>query len=220
MITLAIWAVLALVLGAAVLARLAYGIPWDHMLGDPAAALQAPFYLGFVSNVGILLWAAAAGVFLFAARVLALAGGDARWRRFLFASGAFGALLALDDLFMLHERVLPDVLGIPQPAVAAAYAVDGLAYLAWFSPLIAASAWPVLLAAFGLLAASLGMDQLPVELYARALWEDAAKLLGIGAWLSYALATSAAALGVPARQRNVDLTPLKSLRDRALTPNS
>ena len=190
-------------LGAVAFARARDGIPWAHLLGDPATALEAPFYIGLVSNVGVLLWAATASVFLFGWALLRRRGGDVEWRGFLLYSGVFVAWLCLDDLFLLHDVVFPDVLGIPQPAVAAAYAALALAYLACFAPLVLRTDFLVLVLAFGLLAASLALDQLHAvrELLpiAAALWEDAAKLLGIGAWLSYGIATTVAVLdGAPA----------------------
>lgn len=186
------------VLAVAAYARARFGMPWAHLLGDPATALEAPFYIGFVSNVGILLWAAAASVFLFGALLLGRRGGDAGWRRFLLCSGLLAAWLGLDDLFLLHDVVFPELLSIPQPAVAGAHAALTLVYLACFAPLILRTDFLVLLLAFGLLAASLALDQLDAVRalvpIAAALWEDAAKLLGIGAWLSYSVATTAAAL--------------------------
>ena len=40
---------------------------------DPAAILDVPVYVGFLSQIGILLWAATAAICLFSAAVL--------WRR-------------------------------------------------------------------------------------------------------------------------------------------
>lgn len=182
------------VLGLAVFARLAFAIPWNHLLGDPATAMGAPFYIGFVSNVGVVLWAATASIFLFSYRLLGRRGGEAEWRRFLLCSGLFVGWLGLDDLFLLHDHFFPDVLSISQPVIVGAYAMLALLYLWRFAPLIYRTDFLILLAAFCLLATSLALDQFPIPLLGRDLWEDAAKLLGIGAWLSYAVHTSIAVL--------------------------
>jgi hypothetical protein len=196
--SLPIWAALCVVLGAAVVARVHFGIPFHHTMGDPANTTGWPFYLGFVSNVGALLWAAAASIFLFSFCVHRRSGGDAQWGRFLLWSGLFVGLLGIDDLFMLHDQVFPDYLSISQPLVVASYAVLASLYLVRFAPVIARTAYPVFIAAMGMLAASAALDQskdlFSVAFAGAAFCEDAAKLLGIGTWLSYAIHTCAAVL--------------------------
>ena len=196
--SLPIWAGLSVVLGAAIIARVHFDIPWQHMMGDPAVITHSPFYFGFVSNVGALLWAATASIFLFAFHVHRSSGGDAECGRFLLYSGLFVAILGIDDFFMLHDQVFPDYLSVSQSLVVAAYAVIALLYVWRFTPVIARTAYPVLVAAMGMLAASAALDQFQDRFsYAfvgRGFWEDAAKLAGIGTWLSYAIHTAAAAL--------------------------
>lgn len=200
-----VWGALCAVLAAAAFGRAQLDIPWKHMMGDPAVVAGWPVYLGFVSNVGGLLWAAAAGIFLFAFHMQRAfhAGVDAS--RFFLASGLFVALLGLDDVFMLHDVVLPRYLSIPQSLVIATYALLALAYLVHFAPVLARTAYPVFLAALALLAASAALDQLQDRFHVAfagiEFWEDALKLLGIGTWLSYALHASATLLGREAPRR-------------------
>jgi len=209
--SLPIWAALGVVLGAAVIARVHFEIPFHHTMGDPANVTGWPFYLGFVSNVGALLWAAAASIFLFSFYVHRSSGGDAEWGRFLLCSGLFVGLLGLDDLFMLHEQVFPNYLSVSQSLVVASYAGLAALYVARFAALIAQTAYPVFVAAIAMLAASAALDQIQdhfsIAFTGAGFCEDAAKLLGIGTWLSYAIHTSAAllrgeyaALHAPARR--------------------
>lgn len=197
--SLPIWAALCAVLGAAVIAKVRFGIPWGHVMGDPAVVTGWPFYLGFVSNVGAVLWAAAASIFLFTYYVHRSNHGDAEWGRFLLCSGVFVSVLGFDDLFMLHDQVFPDYLSISQPLVIGSYAVLALIYVARFAPILLQTAYPVFLAAMGMLAFSVALDQLQDHLsfafFGSGFFEDAAKLLGIGTWLSYAGHTSARLLG-------------------------
>lgn len=196
--TLPIWAALCAVLGAAVFGRLKFQIPLHLMMGDPAATTGAPFYLGFVSNVGAVLWAAAASVFLFSFYVHRSSSGDVEWGRFLLCSGLFVGVLGLDDLFMLHDQVFPDYLSVGQSLVVATYAVLAFIYVARFASVIAQTAYPVFISAVGMLAASVALDQLSdrfsFSFFGSSFCEDAAKLLGIGTWLSYAIHTAAAVL--------------------------
>lgn len=201
--SLPVWLVSCAVLAAAIVAKVRLGVPWYVLMGDPASVTGKPFYLGFVSNVGIVAWSAIATVFLFRHHQERAARGPADWRRFLLWSGLFAALLGFDDLFLLHEQVLPDYLSIAQPFVVGAYAIACLAYLLGFAGQIARTAYPVLVVALALLAASVALDQLHDrwELYlpGSGFLEDALKLLGIGTWLSYALHTCANAPSPGAR---------------------
>lgn len=195
----AVWAVLCGILALAVVAKVRFGIPWHHTLGDPATTTGWPFYLGFVSNVGALLWTSTSAIFLFRSHLERAAGGAPAWGRFLLASGLFTALLGLDDLFLVHDQVLPDYLAIPQAAVLGGYGALGLAYLAAFRREILRGPWPLLMLAFGLLGASvlldLMQDRLGFYLPASGFLEDAAKVMGIGTWLAYAVSTCAAPPG-------------------------
>lgn len=201
-VTAPIWLVLGAVLAAAILAKTRLDLPWYFVMGDPATATGRPFFVGFVSNVGVVMWASIATVFLFRHHVERAIGGRAEWRRFLLWSGLFAGVLGLDDLFLLHDQVFPDYLGVSQSLVVGLYAVLCLGYLLRFSGQIARTAYPVFIAALGLLAASVALDQLQdrweIYLPASGFLEDAAKLLGIGTWLSYALHTCAT-LPLPAR---------------------
>jgi len=196
--SLPIWAALCVVLGAAAMARVHFDIPWRHIMGDPAAVTGWPFYLGFISNVGALLWAAGASIFLFSFWVYRSSGGEPEGRRFLLCSGLFVGLLGLDDLFMLHDQVFPNYLSISQSLVVGSYGVLASLYVVRFAAVIAQTAYPVFVAAMAMLAASVGLDQMQdlfsIAFVGKGFWEDAAKLLGIGTWLSYAVHTCSALL--------------------------
>jgi hypothetical protein len=198
-LTVPILGALAVVLGLAVIARVRFDIAWTQIMGDPASAAGAPFYLGFVSNVGILLWAATASIFLFAWSLHRGQASEREWGRFLLCSGLLVGWLGLDDLFMLHDQVFPSYLSVPQVAVIAASGAAAALYLLRFARVMAArTAYPVFLAALGLLGLSLLLDHLSdytsVHIPGSGLLEDGAKLLGVGTWLSYSIHTCAASL--------------------------
>jgi hypothetical protein len=209
-VSLPIWIALGAALAAAVLVKVRMDVPWYFVMGDPATTTRSPFFLGFISNVGALAWTATATVFLFRHFLERTVAGPSAWSRFLLCSGLFVALLGLDDLFLIHDQVVPDYLSASQGAVVAAYAAAGCAYLGVFRHQIALTAYPVLFAAFALLAISVGLDQLQdrwsIYLPASGFLEDAAKLLGVGTWLSYALHTCAT-LPVPRRSEHAAEAP-------------
>jgi hypothetical protein len=60
----------AVLLAVAFIAHRVTGIPTTDFTRDPTALMGAPFYTGWVSTVGVLLWAAAAAIALFVASLL------------------------------------------------------------------------------------------------------------------------------------------------------
>jgi hypothetical protein len=177
----------------------AHGLPPYLLTRDPAAIHGTSAFLGALSNLGVLLWAAAASVMLFTAGLLGSQGRAGEARGFLAQAGVFTAWLLLDDLFMLHERSLPDRFGVPQPLLLAVYGGLVILLLARHRGLIARTDYRPLALACGFFACSATLDQGPGDWHewtSLVLVEDGAKLLGIVSWLVYFAATArAAALG-------------------------
>jgi hypothetical protein len=103
---------------------------------DPAEVMGFPPYIGMLSNWSAMLWVSAAAICLFGAAVLKKHAASAGAFRFMGISGAFSLFLGLDDLFMLHDRVLPKLLNAPEEAFYFLYLIAILAYLVMFLPRI------------------------------------------------------------------------------------
>jgi hypothetical protein len=58
------FAVILIVVGIAATIGIAaaYGVPVDELTRDPAAVMRIPYYIGLLSNWGIMLWSAAAAI--------------------------------------------------------------------------------------------------------------------------------------------------------------
>ena len=210
----------AIVVVAAVATRI-LDIPIQDAMGDPLARLGAHPLLGFVSNLGILLWAAAAGACLVGALGLRHERDADRveQRTFFAASAALTTLLVLDDMFQLHEDLVPSLLGRGQTFILLGYVVLVGVYLWRFRRLLATTEWALLAAAGAGFAISIGMDVLPLALsylpgglgidtesapfeFVEHLLEDGAKLVGIALWLAFYLRTAGAMLAPsPAHHR-------------------
>ncbi len=176
-----------LLLAVAVIAA-ATGIPPPKFTLDPAVLAGTHPLLGVVSNIGVLLWAAAAAVSLFTATLLHRPGEERQRRAFLLAAGLLTAWLLLDDFFLLHEWLFPSVLGVPQTLVLATYAGLAALFLLRFAALILRTDYLPLALAAAFFAASIAIDQLPHAWFAwnyLYLIEDGCKLLGIVGWLGY-----------------------------------
>jgi len=188
-----ILAPLAALLAAVPLASRATGTPIGDFTRDIFSTAEVPLYTGIVSNVGIILWGTTAAICLFA-RGLA---PEAAARRFLLASAAVSAALAVDDAFMIHEWVGPRLTGLDEKVFLGTYAVGFAAYLAAFRGAIRRAGPGALAVALGLFALSTGMDVIEPEDAAgwQYLTEEGFKLLGIGVWLGFSLGVAADAAG-------------------------
>jgi hypothetical protein len=175
-------------------------VPVSVLMKDPLAVVHETktcchFYYGLVSNLGIMIWTAGAAVSLFAALLLFCADRPKSEMLFFAAAAAFTTWLALDDLFMIHEDVLPQ-LGVPEAITYGLYgsAAAGYFLLSWRAIL---ESRPMLMAlALILLGSSVGIDVLvKSESAARVFVEDGAKLLGILAWASFHVSAAVQIIG-------------------------
>lgn len=158
----------------------------DTMVHDLAVVVfnggETYYYTGLLSNLGVLVWAAGAGLLALAARVSMPA------RRRLALVHAVGALLtaflATDDLVLLHDGFFPAYVGLPEEAVLAAEAVAlGAWVLLSLRVLQADPALPALVLALALLGTSVLLDVTHLGGHAM---EEGAKLGGIVAWSLWA----------------------------------
>jgi hypothetical protein len=186
------------VLAAVPLASNLLALPIPALTRDVAAVADVHPLTGMLSNLGILVWWTSASVWLLAAAL--------QWRRkngaFWFAvySGLLSAYLALDDLFLLHEQLLPRYLGVAEVLVYSVIALAVLLYLMTFRSLLRPrrDTW-LLLASLGFLAASLAVDLAPKEWLASSagvayLLEDGLKWFGACFWTGFCLARCSADL--------------------------
>ncbi len=167
--------------------------PWvspGDLLRDPLAVAEmtdncCKVYFGAVSNLGIVLWMAGAAVCLFAAAVIVTADRTDVTARFLLAGGLLTGFLGFDDLFLVHENVLP-AFGVPEVVTYGAYGLLGLSYLIFFWRQIFSNRFVMFGLAGGLLALSVTIDWfIHTDADWRILLEDGAKITGITAWISF-----------------------------------
>ncbi len=149
---------LAVVLGLAVALRLSTGVAIADLTRDALFVTDAPVYTGILSTAGGLIWAAAAAICFFCYAILRNRLAQASEARFLLAGGFVTMMLLLDDVFMLHETVYPDYLGMPQNAVLVLTAVMLLWFVVSFRAIILRTDFLLLLLAFAGFALSIGID--------------------------------------------------------------
>ncbi|NQY35953.1 MAG: hypothetical protein HRT37_13470 [Alteromonadaceae bacterium] len=155
---------------------------------DPISLLRAPLYTGVMSNVGILFWVSSAAVCLFSAYTISQCSG--RTNRFLLYAGYMTLWLVLDDMFLFHEELFPNYLGISQGLIIIVYLVMFLVFFIKFFRTILTTDFVLLLLACAFFAASLICDFALPQRGIVHLVEDSFKLLGIITWLVYFCKTS------------------------------
>ena len=185
-----VWGCGAAVLAVGLAVRFFFRIPLATLTRDPLATLEAPFYIGAISNVGVLAWAAAATICFFTSCLLRHEAGQVAPRRFLLYFGLLTALLLADDLFLLHEDVLYGYLRVPEVVTFGVYGLLGAIGVVRFRSVIRGTDVLLLGMALALWCLSLLSDLMP-DARAQHLVEDGAKLVGILAWLAYLARASA-----------------------------
>lgn len=157
----------------------------SYFTRDPIQIVAAPIYYGIFSNLGILLWCAAASICLFTAVLIHRSQSPKSYFGFILCSGLVTTFLLFDDLFLFHEEVFPIYLYIPDRALYAGYGIGMLLFLAVFRKLILQTEFLLLGFAFIFFAISIAIDIPDIPFYGQHLVEDGAKLFGIVSWSTY-----------------------------------
>ena len=167
------------------------GIKGQLVLRDLAQTCGTPAGVGLLSNLGYLLWLAAAAVALFTA-YSGQPGVRGKQRELLACGGWFSFILCIDDMFLLHDRY------IGQTFLYVVYMVFAALIATRYRRQLMASRGELFLLAVALLGASIGIDQfqrdLPFKYETVQLVEEGAKFLGIATWVLYWWQASAQSL--------------------------
>jgi len=147
-----------------------------------------------LSSIGILFWTATATLCIFSAMLVTGRQNEVMLKPFLYVSGLFTLLLGFDDLFLLHERVFPNFIGLPEKAVLGSYAVFAVAYLIRFRTAIFETEYPLLGLALSFFGISVVIDAFHSEGRDTAALEDFPKFVGIVSWFVYYARVSTFAL--------------------------
>lgn len=169
------------------------GIPVGKLVRDPVTVANVPVYYGFLSQLGIFIWASTAAVCLFSYKVISASLQDSELTRFFLIAGCLTLLLGFDDAFLLHDEVFPR-LGVEEHLVFVGYALFVGYFLARFFPMIWRTDFALLAMALIFFSFSIVVDAFELESTAGRLMEDGAKLVGMMSWLAYFAVTGFSAV--------------------------
>ncbi len=137
---------------------------------------------GFLSNFGIMTWMASCAMAGFAATM----AGNRRHIVMLGSLSVLSLVLAVDDFFIIHERVGPLMLGIPEKLFFLTYVSALLVIIVVFFHEIRRMAGGLLVIAGVFFCVSMAADVFYLlDGVAHRLLEDGAKLFGIAYWCAF-----------------------------------
>lgn len=184
-VLLIIYLITFLSLLAAIFSSTVKNIPLDTLTKDPTALMNAPFYIGAFSNIGIMFWSGSVALCFFGAYRLSMIRVLKFQYYFMLASGFLSLMLGIDDLFQVHEYVFPHYFSIPKNAVFLTYANLILIYLLYFRKMIFETDYFILVLAFCFMGLAAVSKIFPLPIPKDTFLEDALKFFGIISWFTY-----------------------------------
>ncbi|ABY36903.1 MAG TPA: hypothetical protein DEF43_12905 [Chloroflexus aurantiacus] len=156
------------------------------LLRDVYIVVGAEPYAGLMSNIGLLGWCVAATVWSITVYLLHPHRADPRYG-LAISAGVITAILLIDDGWMLHEYLLPQLTGLSEKVFLAGYALLAITFAGYALPRMLQTDYLLAGIAAGCLAASYLIDIVLPFTPRHTLYEDVAKLSGIIFWAAYAL---------------------------------
>ena len=179
------WLITLLMLMMAIYICTVKDVPLDTLTKDPTAIMNAPFYLGFFSNLGIIIWSGGWLSCLFTAyRIKGIEEQEENFYFMLFA-GLITLLMTFDDLYQIHEVVFPHYFSIPENAVVLTYFNIYLIFLIRFRKCILNSDFIAFGMAFVFFGLSVLIKHAHLPIPQDTFMKDAFKLFGVVCWFIY-----------------------------------
>lgn len=186
-----IYTPVVIALGIVVVVRIVTGIAMADFTRDPLMVVEGdpPVYTGSLSIMCGLIWAGTATVCLFGWSIARTRSAEGTRPSFLLAAGIITIVLFLDDVYLGHEIVYPQYIGLPEEILYSIYGIGIVGFLVAFRSTILQSEFLLLglaLAGFGF---SIFMDAIPsswiTSLPGTYLLEDGSKIFGLVSWAAY-----------------------------------
>lgn len=143
-------------------------------------------FSGTLSNLGAVMWLMCGAILIFSSVALSLQR-SIRNMAFLGTAGAINLMLGIDDMLLLHDEVIPVILGVPEKAVLLFYMIIVGTFLVVFLKEILESRYIAFAIAIALFIIALGEDLFRFAGYDNFhyLIEDGLRIIGLGSWLYF-----------------------------------
>ena len=158
-----------------------YNIKLSIVVRDLAQTCGYPIGVGMISNIGILLWGAAASICFFTTFLESISSESSK---LLLLGGLFSGLLCIDDFFLLHDRYVgPDFMNLTYLSIS-------IFLLVRFRKLLKKIGLLNLIVSILFLGLSVFFDGVIQMMFTQSydltqLFEEGFKFLGIACWLNF-----------------------------------
>jgi hypothetical protein len=192
---LATFAIGLMVVGSVQFFAIYKNIPLENLTQDTVTVLNGAPYIGLLSNLGILVWCAAATICFFTAYILR--HSTVEYTKFFVSAGILTTLVMLDDLFLFHDYVYVSWLPHSHMLIIAAYGMGIILLVARFWKIFRESFFALFVMALLCFAIAAVPDLqnrsflLPAT-FPSTLVEDGFTFLAILFWMMYFVHTAAA----------------------------
>ncbi|WP_448336469.1 hypothetical protein [Chloroflexus aurantiacus] len=156
------------------------------LLRDIYVVVGAEPYAGLISNIGVLGWCVAATIWSITVYLLHPHRADPRYG-LAVSAGVITAILLIDDGWMLHEYLLPQLTGLGEKVFLAGYALLAIVFAGYALPRMLQTDYLLAGIAAGCLGTSYLIDIVLPFTPHHTLYEDLAKFSGIIFWAAYTL---------------------------------
>ena len=167
-----------------------YNIKLSIVVRDLAQTCGYPIGVGMISNIGILLWGAAASICFFTTFLESISSESSK---LLLLGGLFSGLLCIDDFFLLHDRYVgPDFMNLTYLSIS-------IFLLVRFRKLLKKIGLLNLIVSILFLGLSVFFDGVIQQIFNQSyeltqFFEEGFKFIGIACWLNFWCKTSSNAL--------------------------
>ena len=160
---------------------------------DVNGIYNAPPYIGMLSNTGIILWSFTVAILFATFKLSLILDKNKAQSKFLLFTGGLSLLMLIDDLFMLHEYVIPIYFHLHDSLFYFIYGLSVILICFFYFNLILKTDYILFLAAFLLFALSgffsESVDYFGIKVPQQHFFEDGTKFIGIVSWFFYFVRT-------------------------------
>jgi hypothetical protein len=157
-----------------------------NLTRDTATILKGPAFFGALSNLGIILWSATAGIMLFSAVHLYKNTVQRRAALMTLLYGLLTTMLCFDDTYQFHEKAFSGIIYVPEELIYLFYLTCIVVIATVCRMVVVTTPFIIGIAAMAFFGISILIDELNLPSGKHdAFVEDCFKFVGIVLWTVY-----------------------------------